>query len=72
MQEQVIAVLDTINAMLATHGGSAEFVSLDGKTVCVRMQGSCNGCPHALATIKGYIEAQLRAQVDPDIVVEKA
>lgn len=71
MQEKVLAVLDSINAMLATHQGGAEFVSLDGKTVFLRLTGHCNGCVHAIATIKGYIEAQLRAQVDPDIVVER-
>lgn len=70
MQDKVLAVLDEINVMLATHQGGAEFVKLDGKTVYLRLTGHCNGCIHAIATIKGYIEAQLRAQVDPDIVVE--
>lgn len=70
MQDQILAVLDSINAMLATHEGGAEFVALDGKTVYLRLTGHCNGCPHAIATIKGYIEAQFRAQIDPEIVVE--
>ena len=70
MQEKILSALEPINERLATHGGSVEFAALDGKTVQVYMRGACHGCPHAMATIKGYVEAVLREQVDPDLVVE--
>ena len=71
MQEKILSALEPIHAQLATHGGSVEFAALEGKTVQVYMRGACHGCPHAMATIKSYIEAQLREQVDPAIVVER-
>ena len=70
MQEKILSALEPINAQLATHGGAVEFASLEDKTVKVYMRGACHGCPHAMATIKGYVEAVLREQVDPDLVVE--
>ena len=72
LEQKIKAALEPINEMLATHGGSANFVSLDGKKLLVAMKGACGHCPHAIATIKGYIEAQLREQVDPEITVEPA
>jgi len=71
MEEQIKSVLATICEMLQTHGGNAELVEIAGKTVRLRLQGACKGCPHAAATIKSYIEAQLREQVDPEITVER-
>ena len=71
MEEKIKSALAEIRAMLQTHGGDAELVSIDGTTVSLRLQGACHGCPHGMATIKSYIEAQLREQVDPAIVVER-
>ena len=69
MQEKILSALEPINERRATHGGSVEFAALDGKTVQVYMRGACHGCPHAMATIKGYVEAVLRKQVDPGLEV---
>ena len=46
-----------------------EFVDYDDadKTVYVKLQGHCAGCPHAQATVKGGIESILREQF-PDAV----
>jgi Fe-S cluster biogenesis protein NfuA len=71
MNEKIKAALADISAMLQTHGGDAELVEIVGKTVRLRLQGACRGCPHAAATIKQYIETQLRELVDPEIVVER-
>ncbi|MBP1590307.1 MAG: NifU family protein [Kiritimatiellae bacterium] len=71
MEEKIKAVLSEISVMLQTHGGDAELVEIAGKTVKLRLQGACRGCPHAAATIKQYIEAQLQELVDPEIVVER-
>ena len=68
MKEQIIGVLEQIRPFLQRDGGDVEFVDYtENKTVLVRLQGHCAGCPHAQATIKGGIEAILREQF-PDAV----
>ncbi len=68
MKEQIIGVLEQIRPFLQRDGGDVEFVDYtEDKTVLVRLQGHCAGCPHAQATIKGGIEAILREQF-PDAV----
>ena len=37
----------------------------------LRLQGACGGCPHAAETLKLGIEAALREEIDPEIVVER-
>ena len=68
MKEQIIGVLEQIRPFLQRDGGDVEFVDYtEDKTVLVKLQGHCAGCPHAQATIKGGIEAILREQF-PDAV----
>ena len=52
MEEQVQSVIDEIRPMLQSHGGDIELVRVENKTVFVRLQGACAGCPGALMTIK--------------------
>ena len=40
-----------------------------GKEVHVRLIGACASCPSSQATIKGWVESQLREHVDEDIEV---
>ena len=54
---------------LRTDGGDIELVEIRGKEVHVRMIGACASCPSSQATIKGWVEAQLKENVDPDITV---
>ena len=51
----------TIKPALASHGGGIELVSADAESgiVKVKLQGACSGCPGAMATLKGFVEAQL-------------
>ena len=74
MEEKIKEVLEGVRGGLQSHGGDLEFVGFDEgtKVVTLRMQGACHGCPHALQTIKMYIEMTLRAEVDPEITVEQA
>ena len=58
--------------MLQADGGDLELVSIDGKTVTLRLQGACGGCPHTTMTLKQGIERILRETIDPEIVVERA
>lgn len=69
---KVTALLEDMRAALQSHGGDLELVAIEGKTVQLRLRGACGTCPHAIATLKDYIEATLRDQIDPEIVVERA
>ncbi|MBO7223994.1 MAG: NifU family protein [Kiritimatiellae bacterium] len=63
--------LDVLRKMLQNDGGDLELVDIKDKTVMVRLKGACGCCPHAMATLKGYVEESLRVTVDPEIVVER-
>ena len=63
MQEQVQAVIDEIRLMLQSHGGDIELVKIEGKTVFVRLQGACAGCPGAAMTMKQGIEHRMKEAV---------
>lgn len=71
MEEKVKAALEELRGLLQSHGGDLEFIDFDEptKTVSVRLQGACGGCPHAAETLKMGVEANLREIVDPEIVV---
>lgn len=73
MEEQIQTKLNELRLLLQSHGGDLEFVTFDepSKTVFLRLRGACGGCPHAMATLKGYIEAELRETIDPGINVER-
>lgn len=72
MEEKIKACIEQIRPMIQGHGGDVEFVSLEGTTVKVRLQGACHACPHAMATLKNGVEQILREQVDPNLTVERA
>jgi Fe-S cluster biogenesis protein NfuA len=71
MEEQIKEKVETLRKMLQRDGGDCEIVKIEGKTVLMRLRGACGTCPHAMATLKGYIEESLRSDVDPDLVVER-
>ena len=71
MEEKIKAVLEGIRPDLQGDGGDVEFVSLVDKTVTLKLVGHCGECPYAMMTLKNRIEATLRDQVDPDLVVER-
>jgi Fe-S cluster biogenesis protein NfuA len=64
---QMKALVEQLSAYIETfHGGSAEFVSFDGKVLRVHLGGSCLGCPLSPATLHGWVEGTVR-QFFPDI-----
>ena len=71
MTEQIRAQLEELRGMLQADGGDMDVVSIEGKSVKVRLRGACGGCPHAMTTIKQGIERSLRESLDPEIVVER-
>ena len=71
MEEQIRKKVDALRAMLQQDGGDCEVVKIEGKTVTLALKGACGSCPYAMETHKGYVQESLRAEVDPDIVVER-
>ena len=63
-EDQVREVLESVRPALQGHGGDVELVSVDeDKTVNVRLQGACQGCPGAAMTMKMGIERILKERV---------
>lgn len=58
--DQVAQLLDQrINPALASHGGFASLVGVDGATVYVSMGGGCQGCAMSQATLTEGIRASI-------------
>ena len=72
MEEKIREKLQAIRDMLKQDGGDCELVKIEGKTVTLQLHGACGSCPYAMETLKGYVQENLRAEVDPEIVVERA
>ncbi|HPF35855.1 MAG TPA: Fe-S cluster assembly protein NifU [Candidatus Krumholzibacteria bacterium] len=54
---------------LRTDGGDIELVRIVENRVHVRLTGACASCPASQATIKGWVESQLREHVSEDLEV---
>lgn len=68
--EQIRELLENdVARALRTDGGDLELVGIDGDEVSVKLTGACASCPSSQATIKGWVEAQLREHVDEAIRV---
>ncbi len=65
--EKVQQLLDeSINPSLASHGGFATLVGVDGSTAYVNMGGGCQGCAMSAATLRDGIQAAILESV-PEI-----
>ena len=64
---QMKALVEQLSAYIETfHGGSAEYVSFDGRVLKVHLGGACLGCPLSPSTLHGWVEGTVR-QFFPDI-----
>jgi Fe-S cluster biogenesis protein NfuA len=64
---QMKALVEQLSAYIETfHGGSAEYISFDGRVLKVHLGGSCLGCPLSPSTLHGWVEGTVR-QFFPDI-----
>jgi len=64
---QVAEIINSIRPMLQNDGGDIELVGIDeDKTVRVRLQGACRGCPGAAMTLKMGVERLLKERL-PEI-----
>jgi len=63
-EEKVKEVIESVRPSLQSHGGDIELVDTDeDKTVRVRLQGACAGCPGAMMTLKAGVERVLKENV---------
>lgn len=63
-EEKVKDVIESIRPMLQNDGGDIELVGIDeDKSVRVRLQGACRGCPGAQMTLKMGVERLLKERV---------
>lgn len=67
LAQKITNRLDELRIHLQAHGGDVEVVSIEGKTVYVRLQGHCVNCSQASLTIKNGLEHILREELDPEI-----
>jgi len=66
-EQKVNEIIDAIRPSLQGHGGDIELVSVEeDKTVKVRLQGACAGCPGAQMTLKQGVERLLKEKL-PDV-----
>ena len=68
LTKKITERLESLRVHLQADGGDLE---IEGKTVKLKLQGACGGCPHAAMTIKGGLERILREEIDPEIVIER-
>ena len=65
--DKVKEIIEAVRPNLQSHGGDVEFVSVgEDKSVNVRLQGACSGCPGAQMTLKMGIEQILKQEI-PDV-----
>ncbi|HQI26535.1 MAG TPA: NifU family protein [Sedimentisphaerales bacterium] len=63
-EEEVADVIEMVRPSLQGHGGDVQLLGVDeDKTVRVRLQGACRGCPGATMTMKMGIERILKERV---------
>ena len=71
LAEKITARLEELRCHLQADGGDLEIVSIEGKTVNLKLRGACGCCPHATMTIKNGLERVLREEIDPEITIER-
>lgn len=63
-EEKVAEVIELVRPALQGHGGDVQLLGVDeDKSVRVRLQGACRGCPGATMTMKMGIERILKERV---------
>jgi len=65
---RVQRALARVRPYLGSHGGGIELVEADAPTgvVCLRMEGSCDGCPSSAMTIKLAVESAIH-ELAPEV-----
>ena len=72
LHDKIRARLEELRVYLQNDGGDMEVISIEGKTVTLKLKGACGSCPMATVTLKDGLERTLKEEIDPEIVVERA
>jgi Fe-S cluster biogenesis protein NfuA len=71
-EAQVRHLLENLSAYIEQfHGGTVEFIALEGDTLKVKLGGACLSCPLLPSTLHGWVEGTVQ-QFFPEIKVEEA
>ncbi len=68
--ERVDRALESVRPLLASHGGDAELVSVEGHRAEVRFLGACDGCPASALTFYAGVKKAIQEHV-PEITEVK-
>ena len=61
LSPKIVQVLEDVRPFMQSHGGDVEFVKIEGSTVFVRLQGSCNGCSQSAVTLRNNVEEAVKS-----------
>ncbi len=64
MEDKVEKNLGKIREVLKADGGDIELVEIDEGIVKVRLEGACSRCPFSQMTLKNFVEAYLKKNVE--------
>jgi Fe-S cluster biogenesis protein NfuA len=68
-EEQIRHLLENLSAYIEQfHGGTVEFISLNGDELKVRLGGACLNCPLLPSTLHGWVEGTVH-QFFPELRV---
>ena len=60
-EEQIRVLINKLSAYIEQfHGGSVEFIALEGNVLKVRLGGACLGCPLLPSTLHGWVEGTIK------------
>ena len=66
-EERLRILIERISAYIEQfHGGSVEYVAVEGGVLKVKLGGACLGCPLLPSTLRGWVEGTVR-QFFPEI-----
>ena len=66
LRQRVEAALETVRPFMKAHKGGVELLSIEGATVYLRLQGTCNGCSASTQTMQNAVEKAIY-DAAPDI-----
>ena len=72
LRTRVAQALESVRPYLHSHGGNVELLGIEDGRVRLRLEGSCQGCPSSLETLKNSIEEAIVAAAPDAAGVEVA
>jgi Fe-S cluster biogenesis protein NfuA len=70
-ETRVVEALDQVRPYLGSHAGGVELLGIDqGGVVHLRLEGSCDGCPSSVQTVKLAIERAIEEAAPEVTAVE--